>query len=153
MLTDWVSLAWLNVACFFSVCVQGSWTICQWWFWGPRYGEEYCWPAQQSLWCISHSLPRARRCQEATEAKGSAKTIPVEPWNVKHSSRAVIIPGNITEILLLQTEYYERYTLKLQQQIEDQNQQISRLQAELISATNHASGWWSNQNKWGGKNK
>ncbi|XP_041927453.1 TRAF family member-associated NF-kappa-B activator isoform X1 [Alosa alosa] len=53
---------------------------------------------------------------------------------------ASIERDNAKRELKQKTDYYERYTLKLQQQIEDQNQQISRLQAQLISATNHASG-------------
>ncbi|KAL2081455.1 hypothetical protein ACEWY4_023308 [Coilia grayii] len=53
---------------------------------------------------------------------------------------ASIERDNAKRELKQKTEYYERYTLKLQQQIEDQNQQISILQAQLITATNHASG-------------
>ncbi|XP_036401566.1 TRAF family member-associated NF-kappa-B activator-like isoform X2 [Megalops cyprinoides] len=38
------------------------------------------------------------------------------------------------------TEYYQRYTWKLEQQIEEQKQLISKLKAQLSSATKHASG-------------
>lgn len=45
----------------------------------------------------------------------------------------------ITETSFLQTEYYERYTQKLEKQIEDQQQLISILEAKL-SATRQPSG-------------
>ncbi|XP_062389987.1 TRAF family member-associated NF-kappa-B activator isoform X2 [Sardina pilchardus] len=53
---------------------------------------------------------------------------------------ASIERDNAKRELKQKTDYYERYTLKLEQQIEDQNQKISKLQDQLISATNHASG-------------
>lgn len=45
----------------------------------------------------------------------------------------------VTETVCLQTEYYERYTQKLQKQIEDQQQLISELEAKL-SATKQPPG-------------
>ncbi|XP_063070122.1 TRAF family member-associated NF-kappa-B activator isoform X1 [Engraulis encrasicolus] len=53
---------------------------------------------------------------------------------------ASIERDNAKKELKQKTEYYERITQKLQQQIEDQNQQISILQAQLNTTTNHASG-------------
>ncbi len=66
--------------------------------------------------------------------------------NVTHTKRiddieqiADIGANKITETSFSQTEYYERYTQKLQKQIEDQQQLISKLEAKL-SATRQPSG-------------
>lgn len=52
---------------------------------------------------------------------------------------ADMLAKKITETSFLQTEYYERYTQKLQKRIEDQQQLISQLEAKL-SATRQPSG-------------
>ncbi|KAF7668813.1 hypothetical protein LDENG_00285800 [Lucifuga dentata] len=55
--------------------------------------------------------------------------------------RQVSIEKDNTEKQLQQvTEYYKRYTQKLQKQIEDQQQLISKLEAHLMSATKQPSG-------------
>ena len=52
---------------------------------------------------------------------------------------ADILARKIMETSFLQTEYYEQYTQKLQKQIDDQQQLISLLEAQL-SATRKPSG-------------
>lgn len=59
---------------------------------------------------------------------------------VTHQTRASVWKAN-TNLMFLQTEYYERHTQKLQKQIEDQQQLILQLEAKL-SAARQPSGWW-----------
>ncbi len=46
-----------------------------------------------------------------------------------------------TNLLLLQTEQYQRQTQQLERKIEEQAKTISHLKAELSSLRKHASGW------------
>ncbi|KAM3861960.1 TRAF family member-associated NF-kappa-B activator [Diretmus argenteus] len=54
--------------------------------------------------------------------------------------QASIEKDNAKKELQQRTEHYERYTQKLQKQIEDQQQLISNLEAQLMSATKQPSG-------------